>query len=319
MVALVRTSGSSKDVYGVLTDRQGSLRALYNASGVVQRFSYDAWGNRRSISGGSLTDSEKASLNSITSRGYTLHEHMDEFGLINMNARLYDPQLGMFVSTDPKASDYYNTYPYSYCSGDPLNRVDPTGEDEWYLDAYGNVVKHVETDEHDAFYFVGRDENVIPGKSFTLKYGTVELSKTEYYHLKRKSTNSYVSGYFDYYRVRGDDNAKELFEFLSEGTAATNVEWSHIMAGIEGEEGLNYITTSHTEKYEAGMPSLWNTQFYNGYTLRVMNHSHPNYFENSKADMDFKNGVYEYKIENGFYPIPIFRIYHVPSKKYFVY
>ncbi|MBO5381621.1 MAG: RHS repeat-associated core domain-containing protein [Bacteroides sp.] len=125
----------------MLTDRQGSLRALYNASGVVQRFSYDAWGNRRSISGGSLTDSEKASLNSITSRGYTLHEHMDEFGLINMNARLYDPQLGMFVSTDPKASDYYNTYPYSYCSGDPLNRVDPTGE-AWfrYKDNFGEWI-----------------------------------------------------------------------------------------------------------------------------------------------------------------------------------
>ena len=27
-------------------------------------------------------------------RGFTGHEHMDEFGVINMNARVYDPRLG---------------------------------------------------------------------------------------------------------------------------------------------------------------------------------------------------------------------------------
>ena len=113
-----------------MTDRQGSLRALYNGSGLVQSFSYDAWGNRRNPStGAALTTSELVAANSITARGYTCHEHMDEFGLINMNARIYDPALGMFISVDPLAQEYYNTYPYAYCGGDPVNAVDPTGKD----------------------------------------------------------------------------------------------------------------------------------------------------------------------------------------------
>lgn len=41
-------------------------------------------------------------------RGYTLHEHYDEFGLINMNGRLYDPLVGRFMQTDPMAEKYYS-------------------------------------------------------------------------------------------------------------------------------------------------------------------------------------------------------------------
>ena len=132
LVALVRTSSGSKTCYGVLTDRLGSLMSLYTSGGIVQKFSYDAWGNRRDpLTGIVLSSSELASANSVTSYGYTGHEHIDEFGLINMNARIYDPKIGMFISVDPQAGSYPGTYPYTYCGGDPVNRVDPTGEDYW--------------------------------------------------------------------------------------------------------------------------------------------------------------------------------------------
>ena len=132
LVALVRTSGGLKACYGALTDRLGSLMSLYNSGGIVQKFSYDAWGNRRDpLTGVALSSSEVASANSITGYGYTGHEHIDEFGLINMNARIYDPKIGMFISVDPQAGSYPGTYPYTYCGGDPVNRVDPTGEDYW--------------------------------------------------------------------------------------------------------------------------------------------------------------------------------------------
>ena len=106
--------------------------SLYTSGGIVQKFSYDAWGNRRDpLTGVVLSSSELASANSVTSYGYTGHEHIDEFGLINMNARIYDPKIGMFISVDPQAGSYPGTYPYTYCGGDPVNRVDPTGEDYW--------------------------------------------------------------------------------------------------------------------------------------------------------------------------------------------
>ena len=64
-------------------------------------------------------------------RGYTGHEHLPWFGLINMNARLYDPALGRFLSPDPyvQAPDFSQSFNrYSYCLNNPLRYGDPTGE-----------------------------------------------------------------------------------------------------------------------------------------------------------------------------------------------
>jgi RHS repeat-associated protein len=37
----------------------------------------------------------------LTNRGFTGYEHIDEMGLIHMNGRVYDPQIGRFLSADP--------------------------------------------------------------------------------------------------------------------------------------------------------------------------------------------------------------------------
>ena len=37
----------------------------------------------------------------------------------------------MFTTIDPHAESYYHLSPYSYCGGNPINRIDPTGMD-WY-------------------------------------------------------------------------------------------------------------------------------------------------------------------------------------------
>jgi len=64
-------------------------------------------------------------------RGYTGHEHLQQFGLINMNARLYDPALGRFLSPDPyvQAPDFTQNFNrYSYALNNPLVYVDQDGE-----------------------------------------------------------------------------------------------------------------------------------------------------------------------------------------------
>ena len=63
-------------------------------------------------------------------RGYTGHEHLDDFGLINMNARLYDPILGRFMGMDPyvQLPDYTQNFNrYSYVLNNPLKYTDPSG------------------------------------------------------------------------------------------------------------------------------------------------------------------------------------------------
>ena len=64
-------------------------------------------------------------------RGFTGHEHLEMFGLINMNARLYDPVLGRFLSPDPiiQVPEFTQSYNgYSYALNNPLSYKDPNGE-----------------------------------------------------------------------------------------------------------------------------------------------------------------------------------------------
>ena len=80
-------------------------------------------------------------------RGYTGHEHMAGFGLINMNGRLYDPYLQRFLSPDPyvqEPGNAQNYNRYSYCLNNPLMYTDPSGELVWLaFAAYGAWVMGV--------------------------------------------------------------------------------------------------------------------------------------------------------------------------------
>ena len=91
----------------------------------VERYSFDAWGRRR--------NPQTLSYDNVTTsfdRGYTLHEHYDDFGLINMNGRLYDPLIGRMLSPDIVIQDEQNSQAYnrySYCFNNPLRYTDPSG------------------------------------------------------------------------------------------------------------------------------------------------------------------------------------------------
>jgi RHS repeat-associated protein len=107
--------------YYLLTDHQGSVLGIYDTTGSkVFDATYDAWG-RQTV--------KKNDIGFL--RGYTGHEMMPEFKLINMNGRLYDPLLGRFLSPDnyvqvPDFSQSLNRY--TYCLNNPLKYTDPSGE-----------------------------------------------------------------------------------------------------------------------------------------------------------------------------------------------
>ena len=48
-------------------------------------------------------------INLAFRRGFTGHERYDRFGIINMNARLYDPVIGHFFSPDPQVQNPFST------------------------------------------------------------------------------------------------------------------------------------------------------------------------------------------------------------------
>ncbi len=97
---------------------------------LCERYAYDPWGNRRDPYYWANADNRgDLKLN----RGFTGHEHIDQFGIINMNGRVYDPLTSQFFSPDPYVQapeNWLNYNRYQYAFGNPLLYTDPTGE--WF-------------------------------------------------------------------------------------------------------------------------------------------------------------------------------------------
>jgi RHS repeat-associated protein len=140
-----RTLGGSEPgikLTNVLKDHLGSTDALVVgiwdgstfANQAIERLSFDAWGERRDASTqisyrASDTDPFRTSAKDHD-RGYTGHEQLDDSGLIHMNGRIFDPELGRFLSPDPvvQIPEYSQNFNrYSYCLNNPLNATDPSG------------------------------------------------------------------------------------------------------------------------------------------------------------------------------------------------
>ncbi|MES2654048.1 MAG: SpvB/TcaC N-terminal domain-containing protein [Bacteroidota bacterium] len=115
-------------------DYQGSLMAIsqQDGYGLREKRSYDAWGRPRDPGtwNYNLGMAFGGAGSGITMRGYTMHEHLEMFSLINMNGRLYDPIVGRMLSADNYIQESENTQNYnrySYCLNNPLKYTDPSG------------------------------------------------------------------------------------------------------------------------------------------------------------------------------------------------
>ena len=128
-VIVTRTNGTDA-ITVVLRDRLGSTLDTLDGPTLTQR-SYDAFGRARN---GDMSDRPNGTLNlADTVHGFTGHSHADDVALIHMGGRIYDPNLGRFLSVDPiihDAGDGQSLNPYSYLANRPLSGTDPTGYDE---------------------------------------------------------------------------------------------------------------------------------------------------------------------------------------------
>ena len=112
---------NTDSIYYIHTDHLGSYCAITNsAKQVRQRNFFDPWGNNIG-----------AVNYSLTTRGFTGHEHYPELKIINMNGRLYDPVIARFFSPDKYVANSSFTQDfnrYSYARNCPLMYTDPSGE-----------------------------------------------------------------------------------------------------------------------------------------------------------------------------------------------
>ena len=107
-------NGGSKEYYSFNT--HGDTAQLVNASGTILKdYTYDAFGNQK--------QEQSEDNNPFRYCG----EYQDlSSGLIYLRSRYYDPSIGRFISED-SARAGLNWY--IYCENNPINMIDPFGED----------------------------------------------------------------------------------------------------------------------------------------------------------------------------------------------
>lgn len=132
----INGSSTTGDTRYLHRDHLGSVVAISDANGSVpsqDRMSFDAWGKRRAntwTATAAGTQIDPSTYTSFTNRGYTGHEHLDFLGVIHMNGRVYDSDIGRFLSADPfvqypESTQGFNRY--SYVDNNPLSATDPSG------------------------------------------------------------------------------------------------------------------------------------------------------------------------------------------------
>jgi RHS repeat-associated protein len=112
--------GQPRQVRYMLTDHLGSVTHVLDQSGLVDSRSYQPFGEATTLPSGRTTR-----------LGFTGHEN-DVAGLVNAKGRIYDPEIGRFLTPDPIVHDPFNGQAWnrhSYVLNSPMNLVDLMGLD----------------------------------------------------------------------------------------------------------------------------------------------------------------------------------------------
>ncbi|MEO8820899.1 MAG: FG-GAP-like repeat-containing protein [Ginsengibacter sp.] len=142
LCAIIVVQGGVATPYFAYSDNLGSPLTFTNSAGaIVAEQNFDAWGRYRNSSTWNYT-SIPARPDWLY-RGFTGHEHLSQFALINMNGRIYDPVTCRMLSPDNYVPLPWNTQGYNrygYANNNPLSYVDPDGNFIWFLPLIGTAI-----------------------------------------------------------------------------------------------------------------------------------------------------------------------------------
>ncbi|WP_126777695.1 RHS repeat-associated core domain-containing protein [Aliidiomarina sanyensis] len=124
-------SGTTKQITHLHKDAQSSTVVITGqaVSGNVlkQQIAYDPWGKQATL----WSHSQFVfGLRLGEMRGYTGHTMVNDFDLIHMGGRTYNPVLGRFMQADPfiqEGANLQNYNRYSYVLNNPMSYTDPSG------------------------------------------------------------------------------------------------------------------------------------------------------------------------------------------------
>jgi RHS repeat-associated protein len=220
---VLKSDGTTQNYLYLHRDYQGSILAITDETAkVLEARLFDAWGNIVKVMDGA---GNTLSGLTVLDRGYTGHEHLQSVGLINMNARLYDPILHRFLQPDNYIQDPYNTQNYNrygYVMNNPLKYSDPSGNS--WIEALGYLF---------SAYVHGSQS---AGDGNPLNWGPQIVANIILSSLSTSASTAatnYVNGNYSY---SGGSIGSEINTSSNVNTGATHsyvIDWTRVLGGVQ--------------------------------------------------------------------------------------
>ena len=266
------------DMYFYHSDHLGSSSWITDASGDVnQHIQYLAFG-----------EDFIYQRNSSWNIPYTFSgkEKDAETGYSYFGARYYDSDLSVWLSVDAMSDKHPNFTPYAYVYQNPINLVDPWGEDTILFNKYGEFGKPIKGNDGDKDVYIKVRKNEFKDNKIKYKNGKLRNrhKNMEIDRSFRESGNN--EGSRDTYKIDGYNEGKKIFEFFSDNT---KVEWAQmIYKNPSNGDVRSEISTDHERD---GVTFLYPYDLKKGdYLLMDVRHNHPEGFV-SPADRLMNNNV----------------------------
>lgn len=237
-----------------LCDHLGSVRSVIDGDTgtVVEASDYYPFGKR--ITPPPVAEPVEATSQSATSPNRWLFSGKESqsflyanIPLLDFGARMYNPTIARWTTSDPMSEKYYGISPYVYCLGNPISIIDPNGMDIWTMDEKGNVVWVKESDDHRLYYM--NNDGLLSDDYVSVSDRSIldDLTKTEakVYGGAKVSSHTSKSGINDIFKV---------FKFASD---KTKVEWAVHRNGDTYTIGTghNSYSASSWEDYAKNKPN----------------------------------------------------------------
>ena len=254
-----------------LRDHLGSVRAVIDGDTgtVVKTSDYYPFGKRIQVTapvsepvGGSQHASEPAvapvaPATSVASTSSPNRWHFSgkesqsflyaNIPLLDFGARMYNPTIARWTTSDPLSEKYYGISPYVYCLGNPISIIDPNGMDIWTMDEKGNVVWVKESDDHRLYYM--NNDGLLSDDYVSVSDRSIldDLTKTEAKVDGGAKVSSHTS-------KSGINDIFKVFKFASD---KTKVEWAVHRNGDTYTIGTghNSYSASSWEDYAKNKPN----------------------------------------------------------------
>uniref|UniRef100_UPI004029871E RHS repeat-associated core domain-containing protein n=1 Tax=Candidatus Cryptobacteroides bacterium TaxID=3085639 RepID=UPI004029871E len=262
---------STYKVQHYLRDHLGSVRAVIDGDTgtVIEASDYYPFGKRIQVTdpvsepvGGSQHASEPAvapvapatSVASTSSPNRWLFSGKESqsflyanIPLLDFGARMYNPTIARWTTSDPMSEKYYGISPYVYCLGNPISIIDPNGMDIWTMDEKGNVVWVKESDDHRLYYM--NNDGLLSDDYVSVSDRSIldDLTKTEAKVDGGAKVSSHTS-------KSGINDIFKVFKFASD---KTKVEWAVHRNGDTYTIGTghNSYSASSWEDYTKDKPN----------------------------------------------------------------